>query len=296
MKHRRPSTRKRLRDELNSRVDALRRLAERVDAWAVDGSIEDQGQDDEWPSRFLFLRSRSPFSRAMPEPPVLSDSEPSSPPSLPPMNGSSSAENTLERLIHRVQGSPLVVDLPLHVLRKACEELAADHRRGLVHGRLSPQSIEVQGDGSVVVAGSCRARCSGSDAGGAAADAAIDDVADAAIDADSNAAFMAPEQFRGEGVTPGTDVYALGAILFRVLTGITPLEAVRRDTGVATLDPLAAAVDCSLPPPSSLSPPDRKLPRDRAEELDRIVGRCLEKEPEARYADVEELLDELDGV
>jgi eukaryotic-like serine/threonine-protein kinase len=94
--------------------------------------------------------------------------------------------------------------------------------------------------------------------------------------------YMAPEQAAGisKDIGPLTDVYALGAILFELLTGRPPFRAATsRDTIEQVLREPAL-------PPSQLNP---KVPRD----LDIICLKCLEKEPRRRYQSARHLADDL---
>ncbi|MFM7160860.1 MAG: protein kinase domain-containing protein [Planctomycetaceae bacterium] len=96
---------------------------------------------------------------------------------------------------------------------------------------------------------------------------------------------MAPEQSRGQSdhLGPATDVYALGAILYELLTGRPPF---RRSTAMETL--LASSFELPVSP-ARLEP---AIPRD----LETICLKCLEKEPRLRFASAAELADELERV
>ncbi|MCA9185201.1 MAG: protein kinase, partial [Planctomycetales bacterium] len=95
-------------------------------------------------------------------------------------------------------------------------------------------------------------------------------------------AYMAPEQVTGNGpaVGPPTDVYALGAILYELLTGI-PLYS-----GRSPFDALRAVARGIITPPRQLV---RRIPRD----LETICMKCLELDPARRYATAGELTNDL---
>jgi serine/threonine protein kinase len=94
--------------------------------------------------------------------------------------------------------------------------------------------------------------------------------------------YMAPEQAAGKGrrVGPAVDVYALGAILYEMLTGQPPFQA------ATPLETVLQVLHEEPVPPGRLVP---QLPRD----LEAVCLKCLEKEPHRRYASAEALADDL---
>ena len=98
-------------------------------------------------------------------------------------------------------------------------------------------------------------------------------------------AYAAPEQFRGGAVTTATDVYALGVLLFELLSGNRPYS-------LADMSPAEAErIVCETQPlrPSDVAPTNRTLRGD----LDGIVLRAMAKDPTRRYASAEGLADDL---
>src|SRR5207249_668743 len=84
--------------------------------------------------------------------------------------------------------------------------------------------------------------------------------------------YMAPEQAAGRvrAIGPATDVWALGAILYELLTGRPPFR------GESAMSVVNAVLTADVVPPSQLA---QRLPRD----LETICLKCLEKEPTRRY-------------
>jgi eukaryotic-like serine/threonine-protein kinase len=165
------------------------------------------------------------------------------------------------------------------IVRQICDALSAAHERGIIHRDLKP--------GNVMVAGTDDApRVTVLDFG--LAKMMRDDVHDAFDDsltspgvALGTPAFMSPEQCEGSDVDQRTDVYALGVMLYVMLTGRYPFEggtptAVRKQHLLHKPRMPSQLVD--LPP-----------------RVDRIVEKALAKDASARYATVSELRRELEA-
>jgi tetratricopeptide (TPR) repeat protein len=93
--------------------------------------------------------------------------------------------------------------------------------------------------------------------------------------------YMAPEQVRGQAVTPGVDVYGLGAVLFELLAGRPPFA------GTDAAEVMGQILRADAPDVRKFAP---AVPRDLAV----VVAKCLEKSPAARYASARDAADDLD--
>ncbi len=92
-------------------------------------------------------------------------------------------------------------------------------------------------------------------------------------------AYMAPEQFEGQRVSPATDIYALGVVLYELLTGIHPFAA---------STPVGAAIRRARQPA-----PASSLQRNTPRHWNYVIGRCLEYEPARRFQTPEQVIQAL---
>lgn len=170
-----------------------------------------------------------------------------------------------DRIRRMVQLSP---QLAVAIAVSVSEGLAALHEAGLLHGDVSAENIFVTPDGQAVLlnANLWRAYPKSRTAGVVALPAM--------------APYLAPEISRGAMPSPQTDVYAVGILLFEMLTGSAPFRA---DSPVAVAMMHASE---SVPSP-------RERNRSIPQFLDQIVRKCLQKAPEDRYPDASALLADL---
>ena len=164
-----------------------------------------------------------------------------------------------------------------HVIAVA-DALAYAHQEGIIHRDLKPHNVMVGEFGETVVIDWGLAK----DLSASSEDSI--DPATPASDSETRAgevlgtpSYMPPEQAAGEPVDARADVYAIGAILYHVLSGQAPYSG---ETGRE----IVAAVRCGPP-----APLDRTIPRD----LIAIIERAMSREPEDRYATARELREDL---
>ncbi len=153
---------------------------------------------------------------------------------------------------------------------QACAGLDYAHRRGIIHRDVKPGNLMVVG--GPVGGGPMTVKLTDFGIARALAQTRITQVGSVV----GTAAYLAPEQVRGEEATPATDVYALGVVLYQFLTGRLPYEG-------STLAELAVRQQNERPlPPSTYN---EEVP----ETLGGAVLRALEGDPARRYASADEL-------
>ncbi|MHC5539171.1 serine/threonine-protein kinase, partial [Singulisphaera rosea] len=183
----------------------------------------------------------------------------------------------------RRRSTPLPAPLAADLLAKLALAVGHAHDRSILHRDLKPRNVLLHGSWTEaspepVAAGFVPRIC---DFGLAKIlDQEGDDTCSGI--AIGSPAYMAPEQAAGRSreISPGTDVYALGVILYELLTGRTPFQ------GETVLETLRHVSEGEPPPLRSLRP---GVPRD----LDTICMKCLERRPDRRYRDGSDLADDL---
>ena len=162
----------------------------------------------------------------------------------------------------------------LDVAQQIARGLAAAHARGIVHRDLKPENIFVSTDGVVKILDFGLARLKEGSAFPTPEDPTVADTEAGRVL--GTVGYMAPEQVRGQPADHRADIFAFGAILYEMLaarrafTGDTAADTM---TAILTKEP-AEIVDAAQPVPPA---------------LDRIVMRCLDKRPEARFQSASDL-------
>jgi len=174
-------------------------------------------------------------------------------------------------LSEKLAAGPLPEKEVLRLGLQLAEGLTAAHDHGVVHRDVKPGNLRVTSDGRLKILdfGLAKLRPPVTD------NAATESFSETQTMA-GTLPYMAPEQLLGEAIDARTDIHAAGAVLYEMATGQRPFCVVEHSQLIGT-------ILRKLPrPPTAIN-------RNLSPELERIIAKCLEKEPENRYQSAKDL-------
>jgi eukaryotic-like serine/threonine-protein kinase len=174
-------------------------------------------------------------------------------------------------LAEKMTGTPQPPREAAELVADLAEAVQVAHQQGIIHRDLKPANVLLTADGMPKLTDFGLARWLQNDSGLTLSGTPV-----------GTPSYMAPEQAQGEkrAIGPAADIYALGAILYEMLTGRPPFRA---ETSASTLQ---QALREEPVPPSHLN---RRVLRD----LETICLKCLHKDPNRRYASAAALAEDL---
>ena len=171
----------------------------------------------------------------------------------------------------RIDGTPFAAEKAAQLILTLAEAIHAAHEKGIVHRDLKPGNVVFTGNDEVKITDFGLAKW-------------IDEASDLTKSGEmvGTPSYMAPEQVAGKSgvITARTDVYALGVILYELLTGRPPF------TGSSTINTVLHVMEDDPVPPN-------KLQSEIGHDLNTICLKCLEKQPEKRYGTAAQLAADL---
>jgi serine/threonine-protein kinase len=197
------------------------------------------------------------------------------------LDGGTTADGLPYLVMEHIAGQPLdrhcdeqqlSIEQRLRLFEKVCQAVHFAHTQGIIHRDLKPANILVTADGTPKVTDFGLAKRLGHDSAQTQTGQIL-----------GSPSYMAPEQAAGRlrDATAATDVYALGAVLYELLTGRPPFKGTTwRETleQVCTQEPL----------------PPRRLQPGLARDVETICLKCLQKDPQRRYASARALAKDIE--
>ena len=190
-------------------------------------------------------------------------------------------------LAGRIALGPIPFDEALPIARQIAEALQAAHEQGIIHRDLKPANVKVRADGTVKVLDFGLAKALAPEAASALAAGGLSQSPTITTPAMTQAgtilgtaAYMSPEQARGQRVDKRTDVWAFGCVLYEMLSGRGAFA------GETITDVLASVLE--------REPDWRALPESTPDRARDLLRRCLRKDPRRRLHDIADARIELE--
>ncbi len=192
-----------------------------------------------------------------------------------------------QSLRQHMEGSSLPQRKAIDYGMQIARGLAAAHEKGVVHRDLKPDNIFVLNDGRIKILDFGLAKLFREESFGSATPElqTVDHPQSGTTPGQvlGTVGYMSPEQVRGQATDHRTDIFALGAILYEMLTG---KRAFKRDSSVETLNAILKEEPAEL----------QEVIPNLTPGLDRVVRHCLEKNPAQRFQSASDIAFDLDTI